>query len=174
MKKKGQMVILAPLVLIIWGVIGYRIYKAVKGNSEVSVVTAPVLPAKKAEVETKAYELALNYDDPFLKNTRRYVPPPVNNGTPAPAAAQRNKPKVIKTVTKIPVQWPKVVYHGLISHKGDKTTLFLVVSSLDSVSWPHFMEVGDVSNDLKLLKAFPDSIWMTYKEEDKKTFIKEP
>ena len=85
MKKKNQIAILAPLVLLIWGIIGYRIYKAVKGNSEVSITTVSHLPVTMARVETTAYELQLDYDDPFLKNRKRYVPPSSQQARPTPS-----------------------------------------------------------------------------------------
>ncbi|HAD98246.1 MAG TPA: hypothetical protein DCG19_12625 [Cryomorphaceae bacterium] len=169
MKKKNQIAILAPLVLLIWGIIGYRIYKAVKGNSEVSITTVSHLPVTMARVETTAYELQLDYDDPFLKNRKRYVPPSSQQAQ-ASKPVSKVKPKVVKTVTKIPLQWPRIVYHGLISHKQDKTTIYLV--EVDGAS--HLVQQGEMFQELELLKAFPDSVWLRYKKEEKKTFVKTP
>lgn len=168
MKKKNQIVILAPLVLLIWGIIAYRVFKAVKGKTEVRVANVPQLPFKQAAAETTTYELQLDYEDPFLKN-RRYYRTPGPNTNSNPTAVKKVKPRVVRKTSAPPVQWPRIVYHGLISHKEDKTTLYLVEVDGDS----HFLKVGEAVNELRLVKAFPDSIYVRYKEEkEKKTFVK--
>ncbi len=166
MKKKKQIVLLVPLVVIIWGVIGYRIYKTVKGNTEVKeLVTIHNLPVQAVE-KKEVYTLKLDYSDPFLKNRRSYSPPVQNTVK----AESKPKPVVVKTVKKIPVRWPNIVYHGLIEHKKDHRILYLV--EVDGVS--HFMHEGQLQDELELVKAYQDSIWVKYKEEDRKTFKKAP
>lgn len=165
MKNKKFLWVLLPVVLVVWGLIFFQIKKAVSSGGK----PVPVVKAQERLIvenrDTITYTLKLDYEDPFLKNKRIVVhnPSPVNS-KPTP-----KKPKVVKTVTKLPVKWPVIVYKGLINNKKGNKAIYML--EVDGASL--FMTPGEVRDELKLLKVYRDSVRMEYKGDEKRTFVKQ-
>lgn len=164
MKNKKLTWILGPAVLVIWGLIIYRVMAAVKGNSESYALPAPSLPVTVPMADTASYVLNLDYDDPFLKGHRRAVVAQ----RPAPSQVKKaQKPKVVKVVKKLPLKWPAIQYQGII----EKNSQRLCLLTRDGAAL--FMAPGQVDGDLKLLAVYPDSIRVEYRGEEKRTIPKQ-
>lgn len=164
MKNKKAIWILLPAVLGLWGVIFFRVSNAINAGEpkslakhEHSIIAAPV-------EEVEYYELKLDYDDPFLKGRK-----PIVNRSPAKASTPKKiKPVVKKTVKELPVVWPNIEYKGTIgSEKGTKSMIILHVNG---ESW--FMSPREEKAEIKLLKAYQDSIVVEYKGKEKRTIHK--
>ena len=106
------MYVLLPAVVIIWIVIGYRLYNAVKGDDHSLPSARPVTIAEKKE-DNKPYQLQLNYLDPFLKNkAQKQI---------AHAPSTYSHPVTLPTVPEPvnashAIDWSVVAYVGMISN----------------------------------------------------------
>ncbi len=153
---------LIPLVLGIWGLIAFRIFKAVEGNNTPSYVSAPT-PVFNEEVEKRdTYELKLNYRDPFLR--KLYQPPAAKTAEKKP-----KKVTVKKTVTKIPLKWPELNYKGTIT-KSDSRELLCIVEINRQV---FFLRRNEIQGDVKLLEIYEDSVRVSYRGKEKKVITKQ-
>lgn len=166
MKNKKQIYILLPVVLLVWGIIGYRIFSAMSGDSDepVSFNSPTSAWVDNAEVDVD-YELNLDYSDPFLKNTARWKSSSVQSNNPNKVVV---KPKIKKVVKAIPLAWPAIRYNGLIRKTNDKSTLYIIEINGRS----NFMSLGEELEQLKLLKAYRDSIQVEFQGKEKRTILK--
>lgn len=154
--------ILLPAVLSLWGIIAFRVSKAMGDDEKTLTVAATTIPVVQSKVDNLDYELMLNYNDPFLKG-RKVV---VKEVVPKPSSKPK-KTEVKKTVKKLPLKWPDIHYHGLIGSKGGGSTIILNVVGQ---SW--FMSAGELKEELKLLKVHEDSVVIEYKGKEKRTYYK--
>lgn len=166
MKNKKFIWILLPGVLVIWGLIFFQVKKAVSSSNQPLARPVPIERRAVLSQDTSTYTLKLDYADPFLKNRRPLtrVQPTTN---PQPTPAKPVKPKVMKTVTKLPVKWPNIVYRGLISSKKGKSIYLLEVDGASVL-----MTTGEYRDQLRLVKVYTDSVRIEYKGDEKRTFIK--
>ncbi len=153
-----------PLVLLIWGFIGYRIYAGIKGEEPAPRRrVARVEVAKVTPEDTLRYQPLLHYPDPFLKNNKKKrteVPPAKGPGV-------KNKAKVKTKVVLKPLRWPAVAYKGQLEKKGAHPLCILEIgNSL------YFLKKGEQAQSLKLLSVYPDSVKVEYKKREKKTIVR--
>ena len=154
--------ILLPAVLGLWGIIAFRVSKAIGDDEKTLTVATATVPVAQSKVDSFDYELSLNYEDPFLKGRT-----PVVQKTVPKLKSTPKKPEVKKTVKPIPLLWPDIKYHGLIgSEKGGST----VILNVGGESW--FMSVGELKNELKLLKVHEDSVVVEFQGKEKRTYHK--
>ena len=166
MKNKKQIWILGPLVLLVWGMIGYRVFNALKGNSETyPVYQAPPSVQGSDSTQSNAYSLIKNYPDPFLKKERRSVS---GISTKTNSSRAKVKTRVTKTVVPIPLRWPVVNYKGSIERRS--TSSILYVLEIEGINY--FLSKGDEENDLKLLEVYEDSVKVEFKGKEKRVFHK--
>lgn len=151
-----------PAVLALWGIIAFRVSKAIGDDEKTLTVATARVTVAQSKVDSLDYELVLNYDDPFLKG-RKVI---VKKVEPKPGSKPK-KTEVKKTVKKLPLKWPDIHYHGLIGSKGGGSTIILNVGGQ---SW--FMSAGELKEELKLLKVHEDSVVIEYKENEKRTYHK--
>ncbi len=166
MKNKKLIWILLPVVLVIWGLIFFQVKKAVQGGNNATVAPAPIPMAFTNASDTVIYQLKLNYDDPFLKGGRKVIVQAPSSDKPKTPTLK--KPKVVRTVTKLPLKWPNIIYRGLISSKkGNKSIYMLEVDGASIL-----MTAGEQRDYLRLIKVYKDSVRIEYKGEEKRTFTK--
>jgi hypothetical protein len=147
MKNKKTAWILLPVVLGIWGMIGWKIYEAThdagdhsSGNESDVIAALDSLPV------SDTYTLILNYRDPFLGN----IPEPrIQKEKPA----QHNSQKVAAVITQPASELPVLRYYGLVKESNSgKTVGFLKVNGET-----HFVKTGDEVSVLKVLALSVDS-----------------
>jgi hypothetical protein len=164
MKNKKLMYILLPLAIIIWGLIIYKIISNYTGDDDTGIVSnnnkTNALPVNIADT----FSLILNYPDPFLKgevqvtNYTKTVQPQVNYNK----TRTTGKTKEIKKVN-----WPLIVYGGIIKNKANnKTCSIIKINNIE-----YIMSVGDVCKDVKLIKTYKDSVLVMY-DNAIKTIVK--
>jgi len=114
MKNKKNTYILLTAVLLVWGLLGYRIFSSVRPVTKLHqelATRAQFKPQQTKEVET--FTIHTNYGDPFL-------------GT----LTQKNiaKPKTTRnTISKKPkAPFPTIIYKGLVSSKKKNQQVFLI------------------------------------------------
>ncbi|MFL5763635.1 MAG: hypothetical protein ACJ77K_06805 [Bacteroidia bacterium] len=155
MKNKKLTYALLPLVVLVWGMIIYRIMN----------VSGPDLPAdnkivyqeKMPATAGDSFSISANYRDPFNAPVVRYL-----NAHPG------NLPNPVPVVQKKAAQpasnsWPKVAYNGTIRNQQSKKELAMV--EIDGQN--NFMKQGDRLREIQLLKISRDSILVCFGKEKK-------
>lgn len=153
MKNKKIIYLLLPLVIIIWGVVLYRVFSITAAEP---ILPVPGNTLSNKDIKTSVldtFSIDANYRDPFLD---KVVHVPVENkikSTPLP--------KVEKIL--IPLKWPVLTYLGIIKNQdsGKKITLI----NIDGES--NFMKEGDEVSGIHLLKVYKDSVEVSFMKERK-------
>ena len=149
MKNKKTAWMLLPAVLLIWGLLGWKIYAAMKDDpSPPFVATSPDPSAPKHVTVPDSYQLLLDYPDPFLTAKKT----PVRNVSPSsPKPGNTSTPKVTAPIA--PAVWPELRYAGLVQSKDGKTLGFLTVNGAS-----HFVKTNDIIGEITVQKIWKDSV----------------
>jgi hypothetical protein len=136
--------LLIALVVLIWGLIFYKIYSNFGGNRQ----TKDELPQAAISAEVRQvdsiFTLSLDYPDPFLKGLGQPVETPVSNSGN----------------TRI-INWPPVEYRGLLSSnsKNGSTGLLKIQNS------NLLVKQGKVYSAVKIRTITRDSIFLEFQNE---------
>lgn len=146
MKNKKVTYLLILVVLIVWGLIIYRIFQSVGDNESVEIITAP---AKKEvyndfEIRRDTTHLMLNYRDPFGL-TKQKDTSNVKVGT----ALIKNR-----NVIKPAINWGFIKYSGYVRNPGTKKLIAIVKINGKSI----MMSEGETMEKVKLIRNMRDSI----------------
>jgi len=150
MKSKRNTYILLSAVLVLWGLIGYRVLASMnppKENNTRVVKTEKFQPKEILAKET--YSIQANYRDPFLGTIEK----------------SKKKPRVVSKQIKEKVVFPSVEYKGIFSSKNKKNTVFLIVIN----NKKEMFKIKEVHQNVKLLQGDKEKITVRYKTE-KQTF----
>ena len=149
MKNDKLIYILLPAVAIIWLIIGYRFYQAIEQKRDTP--TQSTIPIASIEETTlAAYELQLDYPDPFLKKEKRAVR--------TPSIQQRTRSPQV-TVTTFPaastnIPWERLTYHGMI--ENNQTTDRVAIVSLEGIR--KLVKEGNQIGTFTLEQILKDSV----------------
>jgi len=116
MKNKKNIYILLPVVIVLWGLVIYRFfsYATPGANENTQAVSFSVKPVTVQQRDTIV--LDVNYRDPFLGKM-------YSREMPKKASGNR------KITVKEPIQWPQVIYKGIVSDtKNNKKVFMLIVN----------------------------------------------
>nr|WP_299381230.1 hypothetical protein [Allomuricauda sp.] len=141
MSKQAKTYMLLAFVLAVWGVIGFKVIKALSPEPEVAHSMPNVVNVVENKVQRDTFTLYADYRDPFL-------------GTLKTAKPKIKKPRAKKTDTPK----KKILYAGLISESGSKGSLFFV--TIDGQQ--HIMSPRQEINGVRLVKGSAKSIQVTY------------
>jgi hypothetical protein len=161
MKNKKFTYFLGFIVLMVWGIILYRIFNSVSGSDEDMPVVENKIkkePFNDYAVPKDTSHLILNYKDPFgLKKQKdtlqSIVKKPVSSKTTVQA-------------TKQVFNWNFVKYSGYIRNPGSKKLIAVVNIN----GKPIMMSEGETAEQVKLVKNLQDSIKVTF--QGRTTYIK--
>ena len=161
MSKKAKTYILLIFALLVWGLIGYKIYRQL--NPKTNDTFAIQSDFKyQPQVNTKkfTYDLDSGYRDPFLGTLKKKYKPTQNTTTQIPT--KKEKPKKVK--------FPKCTYQGVVQPKtATKAGVYLInVNGKNEL-----FNVGHSINDLRLLSANEKSIQLQYKDSIQSIDIKQ-
>ncbi len=154
MKNKKVVYLLLVVVVLIWGIIFYRIFSTV-GASDNN--TNSLNNHAKSEVDKNAndtFNIDGNYRDPFLGNMQ--VDKPVILST-----APKQVVKEEKVVQKL--AWPSIEYGGMI--KNQKSNKQLVLVQINGQN--NLMKTGDIVAGVQLMKIYKDSLEVSFQKEKK-------
>ena len=140
MDKKVKTYLLLAVVLLVWGVIGYKIVSTInptkeKKNPTISQVT--FTPKMRKEKDT--FSLSLDYRDPFLGTLQR---------TSTPKTSKK------KSTPKVTIPERVIKYTGFIANKTEKPTVFFV--TIDDQQ--QMMSIKDVYQKIELVYGTKDKI----------------
>jgi hypothetical protein len=146
-KNKKNIKILLPVVIIIWGLLIYKIVGAINPD-EISLSSTPKTTFKAPTIQEKeTFELIAIESDPFL-------------GT------MYNKPKTQKITSKsnrTDIVWPTIKYQGIVSDKNAKSSVYI----LNINGKQYLVKKGDTLLKIKVLKSTLESIRLRYKGQTK-------
>lgn len=163
MKNKKLLYILIPIVLLVWGVIIYRIFNVVNGSGSNEVRKSSFVENTVNENLIDTFSIHPNYRDPFI--SKRAKKTTFENKITSTII----KPDLIKKVTNtVPLsnKWPSIVYNGLI--KNEKSNKQLALVQINGQS--NILQLGNVAEGVELTKIFRDSIEVKFNSE--KRFIR--
>ena len=138
---------LLTLVLIVWGIIFYRIL------SRSSLPTISVAPNITLKEENRnqflkdTFHIKANYRDPFLG--KLVFSDQCINLKPRPIRKQPTAKPSIGTTS-----WPSISYGGLIKNQKSNKQLILIMINGEN----GLMKLGDQINGIELKKVYKDSI----------------
>lgn len=156
MKNKKNIYLLVPAVLLIWGIVGYKIYATLNATNDVVMVDNNAIEFKPEVIkDVEKFSISANYRDPFLgklyNNTRK-----ISN-----TVKKKVKPIVI---------FPEITYNGMISPKEtDRDALFLIIIN----NKQQFLSVGKQIDGVRLLKGNSKEIIIGFQNNKKTISIKQ-
>jgi hypothetical protein len=167
MKNKAAVYLLGLLVLVVWGMIIYRVVGASSGDDGAGT-SSPVPHYSKAPMNDYALKkdtasLRLNYSDPFAlpamakakKDTTQIPVARLLHGGARPQGAS------LGTSKPAPMNWTFIRYAGYIRNPKSKKLLALLTISGRSVT----LAEGESDGGVRLLKNLRDSIKITYQNK---------
>lgn len=156
MKNKKNIYLLVPAVLLIWGIVGYKIYATLNATNDVVMDDNNAIEFKPEEIkDVEKFSISVNYRDPFLgklvNNTKK-----ISN-----SVKKKVKPIVI---------FPEITYNGMVSPKEtDREALFLITIN----NKQQFLSVGKQIDGVRLLKGNSKEVTIAFQNNKKTISIKQ-
>lgn len=154
--------ILGPILLLIWGLIFYKIYQAVYGGvDDFEVPSYGALPVFEQVQKDSSYALLLDYKDPFLGQRFSYknntpAKPTINRSISTRASNTRRK-TVSPTPTVVAIPFPTVVYQGFQIMNRDTVALLKVNKRFYPIA-----HRGDVFDGVQVQGIYADSVQVRF------------
>ena len=156
MKNKKNIYILLPVVLLIWGMVIYRLFSFTNPETDTTITNTSVRLKPLNIKERDTFSIDVNYRDPFLGKMYR----PESQKT----AATHN----VKAI-KEPIVWPAVIYRGIVSESNGKKKVFML--SINGKTY--FMTERTTEEGVTLKKGNRSTIQVTYKGEKNEILLQE-
>jgi hypothetical protein len=165
MKNKKVTYLLGAVVLIVWGLIIYRVFDAASGGDD-PVASAPTAIKKEVyndfAMPKDTSRLLLNYRDPFgLVAQKDTAEIPVKR-----LVRKSTGPIAVKPA----MNWGFIQYSGYIRNPVSKKLITLVVINGQNQT----LTKGEVKDQVKLIRNLHDSIKISYQGKIKYITIKPP
>ncbi|MAU27265.1 MAG: hypothetical protein CMH48_09970 [Muricauda sp.] len=142
MKKNKKTYVLLALVVIIWGVLGFRLVKTLNPQKDEITIAENLEPYTPIPIKKRdTFSVSANYRDPFL-------------GT-LPKNSQKEKRSAIQ-IPKTPERM--ISYQGSVSANGSQSRLFFI--SIDGQQ--HVFEKGKVIDGVALVWGNDQRIKVRY------------
>lgn len=129
------------LVLMIWGVIGIKVFRTLSPEPKAPVFAENINFKPKKVVQRDTFSIVADYRDPFL-------------GT-IPASNKKRTKKVKQPV----IQFPKINYTGLISGQQNKDHIYFV--TIDGTQY--LMQKRNENKGVSLISGTSEGIRVRYK-----------
>lgn len=152
MKNRKVIFVLLPLVVVVWGVIIYRVVVVMNGGNP--PVGDAISMTQEPKTETINYQLALNYADPFLGT--RQLPKPA----PKVQVTKHRPRKQKKSVSK-KVSIPALRYNGRVENRTSNEERHMI--SVNGKA--HIITIGNEIDGVVLKRVFSDSVEFKWNKE---------
>lgn len=153
--------LLFPLVIIIWGLVIYRIFFESRVTPENLDVNVKPLVSKVEQESKRSYRLIANYRDPFLSNLQSTGVDTEDTDTEEEHTGSTNLRRRRTTVSR--VRWPQITYGGFIEDdKKQEITILLNIQDRD-----YLVKEGDTIQQVFIKHFYKDSLVLVYNEEEK-------
>jgi len=160
-KNKKLTYLLGLIVLVVWGMIIYRVFEAIGGGDDnnASIATKPIKEAyNDFSIPKDTTHLMLNYRDPFGLTRQRDTTQRI-----ARRPAERKAVAVVK-----PMDWGFIRYSGYMLNPGTKKLIALVSINGQNTT----LAEGQTQYHVKLIKNLRDSIKISFQGKTKFIGIK--
>jgi len=157
MKNKKLTYFLIFIVLIVWGLIIYRIFAVVGANDDTLPVSSTKLakePYNDFSIPKDTSKLLLNYRDPFGLTKQKDT---------AAAVVKIKNVKIVQSSSVTPFNWSFIQYAGYIRNSSSKKLIALV--SINGKN--EMLSEGDIKDQVKLIKNLRDSIKISFNGKTK-------
>lgn len=146
LKSKKALYILLPLTLVIWGLIGYKIYTGLKGDEPSDESISNFAPIKALNKASDTFTLFNNYKDPFLTDIHKQADHSFTNKARTQTLAAKN-PSPVKTNTVVNTDWPVIQFSGILKNQTNAVSLLLL--SIGGKTYT--LKQGDIAEGLKVV-----------------------
>ena len=145
------MYVLLPLVLLVWGMVGYSLM-AGKGKRAPVITPVNTLIKETGPSNAETFSIVADYRDPFLGK--------MPSRKPKVKKKRVSKPKAPPPP---PVNWSFISYQGMVQNqKSGDTRAILTINSSGQL-----MKTGDVQHEVELLKIHKDSVEVRFQRTNK-------
>ena len=158
LKNKKIIYILLPAVLLIWGIIIFRIIKGVNPDINSEQIEFIANNNIETEVFTDTFKIIADYRDPFLgkiisnQNKKIFTNKNTNKNT--------NKKPVEEIKPEFFEQLPAMRYKGSIKNKKDNSFLAIIQFKNKKT----LMRKNEVRKDVKVIAIFADSVMIEFND----------
>lgn len=159
MRNKKLLYILLPTVLIVWGLIAYKIITGLHKDSKYQI-NSIALSAKPEEKDSTVFQLLENYRDPFLGTAISTFNP---GNTATIKKNKKNEPVDFLVLQQANETWLQVSYGGLI--EGEKHKEMLGLLSFKGKSY--LLHKGQWIENIEVKSLFSDSARLCFKGQNK-------
>ncbi len=159
MKNKKLTYILLPLVIIVWGLVVYRMF--FEGRTKPDNLTQIIKPIVKEQTQTKnkTYKLIANYRDPFLDKTASGN---IESGEKQNKQTESNTNLRRRRTSVSRVRWPEIEYGGFVEGNKAKQTILIKINKRDYLAYK-----GDTIEQVIVKEFYGDSLIVIYSNEEK-------
>lgn len=157
MKNKKLTYLLIFFVLIVWGIIIYRIIGAMNQDDDLPVIEQAQIKESYNDFTVKkdTGSLKFNYRDPFSATAKESTDTLVKHTV--------NINKMVTPVIKPTVNWSIIKYSGYIRNPGSRK--LIAIMSINGKS--AMLSEGESAGEIILLKNVKDSVKVKYKGQVK-------
>lgn len=149
LKNRKSLYILFPVVILIWGIVIYKIVDAFTDKTESVITFSNSGKTEINKVKRDTFSLKPINQDPFLGIS--YIKPKSVSRQKTPSKA-------------LPIAWPAVQYLGLVSGTGKQQKIHILQINQQQ----NLMEIGETVGGIKLVSASANSVKLSYKGQRKK------
>ncbi len=150
MKNKKALYVLLPVVVVIWGLIIFKVFSYTNEEPEFSPYSKTNIGKDKGEVLQENFVLDLNYEDPFKTKV----------GIRKTTTAENYKPKIKSNRA---IRWPEIKYYGIV--RNEKTARKVVSVGIGGRSY--LMKEGEEKEKVRLVRVYGDSVLAKFKGEER-------
>lgn len=172
MKNKKLLYILVPVNILVWGLIGYRIYVYTNESPEYTFEEGTTDSLSVQTLVTDSFTLLCDYSDPFLGRTGSFFSDFFESSyeemetdfiesenNPRNNSSNDNKAQTLK--------WPSLQYGGLVENaRSEKKVGIMQINGSK-----YLVEEKQVYNNVLIRTLFKDSVQLVY-SGNPKTIIK--
>lgn len=156
MKNNTTKYLLVIFVVVVWGLIFYKVVKLVKSSDVPRRNNLVSTNEESANKNVDTFNIIANYADPFLKRS-------ILVRSSNTIVGKNEKPQTRNTEKKVVLlkNWPNISYAGLVSSfMGNKSTALISINGESCV-----MKKGDILKDIELITITKDSVKLKFQNE---------
>lgn len=143
---KRSIYVLLPIVIVIWGLIVYKVLDITGSPEEISL-TVPLRDELSTQEQSARETLSLSYPDPFGLEKPKVVKP------------HRNRNRTTRRDRSV-TQWPELKYNGRVTAKNTNRQISIITIN----DRQHFFVLEQQHEEVKLLQAWKDSARVSYQD----------
>ena len=149
--------LLIGFVVILWGIIFFKLFKIFNNPDSTEIINQSIVDDLNNTEVLDTFSIVANYSDPFLKkysssSSQKVTPNKNKDSIPQP------RPHIDKETS-----WPNVIYNGRITNLKENASLVLLKVNTES----HIVKEREIVSDIGVIKIYSDSIELLYKGQKK-------